>query len=217
VAGEGDEKFLSFGQDVPDEIKNLVNFSSLNLQGQFDSPFLLALSGGEVARYLNKVVHLDVIDKSLYSIGSTLRKEQADIEQAYKWKDEVEEKIKRLCWLDEVEGCLVKLEMVDNVLKCKEQNLFELETTIDNIKWLDEEIEKISELTEHEKKVDKLIIHSQMIKSNSNKIKKLSGMISNVNAIEESMERLAHKIKLWQRQFNKLMPDICPLCGGEVK
>jgi len=213
VAGEGDEKFLSFGQDVPDEIKNLVNFSSLNLQGQFDSPFLLALSGGEVARYLNSIVRLDVIDKSLYNIGSTLRKEKSDIEQAHNWLDTTKEKLEEFNWVDEAERCLVKLESTKDSLKYKKNKSFKLEFIINKISSLDKEIEQISKLTQHEDAVNKLITRSEKSKTDSNKVEKLSGMISNVNAIEESMERLAHKIKLWQRQFNKLMPDICPLCG----
>ncbi len=213
VAGEGDEKFLSFGQDVPDEIKNLVNFSSLNLQGQFDSPFLLAMSGGEVARYLNKIVYLDTIDTSLSNIGKTLRKEKTDISYAHTSLNEAIEKEKEFSWIDKVEGCLVKLEIADNVLKCKEQKMLELEAIINDIEWLDEETEKISKLTQHEDAVNKLITHSERSKTNSNKVEKLGEMVSNVSLVEESIERLTHKIKLWQRQFNKFMPDICPLCG----
>ena len=213
VAGEGDEKFLSFGQDVPDEIKNLVNFSSLNLQGQFDSPFLLAMSGGEVARYLNKIVYLDTIDTSLSNIGKTLRKEKTDISYAHTSLNEAIEKEKEFSWIDKVEGCLVKLEIADNVLKCKEQKMSMLEAIINDIEWLDEETEKISKLTQHEDAVNKLITHSERSKTNSNKVEKLGEMVSNVSLVEESIERLTHKIKLWQRQFNKFMPDICPLCG----
>jgi exonuclease SbcC len=54
--------FRSFNQDVPEEIKNLLNISPLSLQSQFSSPFLLSMSSGEVAKYLNKIVHLDKID-----------------------------------------------------------------------------------------------------------------------------------------------------------
>jgi DNA repair exonuclease SbcCD ATPase subunit len=91
--------------------------------------------------------------------------------------------------------------------------MLELEAIINDIEWLDEETEKISKLTQHEDAVNKLITHSERSKTNSNKVEKLGEMVSNVSLVEESIERLTHKIKLWQRQFNKFMPDICPLCG----
>ena len=56
------EEFKAFGTDVPEEVTKVLNFSSLNFQNQMDAPFLLSSGAGEVVRYLNQVVDLDVID-----------------------------------------------------------------------------------------------------------------------------------------------------------
>ena len=43
-------EFKAIGTDVPEEIRQVINMNSINIQKQFDSPFLLADTPGEVAR-----------------------------------------------------------------------------------------------------------------------------------------------------------------------
>ncbi len=64
-----DTCFKAFGNNPPSEIIDYVNMDSVNWQGQLDAPFLLSNSAGEVARYLNKTVDLEVIDESLSNIN----------------------------------------------------------------------------------------------------------------------------------------------------
>jgi len=61
---DGDE-LSGFGQGVPQAVTDALNLGELNISGQHDRPFLLFDTPGEVARTLNRVVHLDAIDKAL--------------------------------------------------------------------------------------------------------------------------------------------------------
>jgi len=54
----------------------LVRVDDINFQGQHDSPFWFAESAGEVARHLNRIVNLDVIDRVLADIAA--KKREAD-------------------------------------------------------------------------------------------------------------------------------------------
>tara|TARA_Y100000310_G_scaffold345185_1_gene462479 strand:+ start:20474 stop:21376 length:903 start_codon:yes stop_codon:yes gene_type:complete len=208
------EIFKSFGQDVPDEIKQLINFSPLNMQGQLESPFLLAMSGGEVARYLNKIVHLDVIDKSLFNIGRVLNKERQDCAYTCKDLEEVKEKIKEYVWIDEAEGCLVKLETFANTLECQKNRNFELQITINKIIGLEEDIEEVSKLTQYEDELNKLIKHQELIKTNENRVGRLNVIITNIEImIDKKLNILKENLEEWQEEFEAIMPDICPLCG----
>jgi exonuclease SbcC len=207
-------RFASFGQDVPDKIKKLINFSPLNMQGQLESPFLLAMSGGEVARYLNKIVHLDVIDKSLFNIGRVLNKERQDCAYTCKDLEEVKEKIKEYVWIDEAEGCLVKLETFANTLECQKNRNFELQITINKIIGLEEDIEEVSKLTQYEDELNKLIKHQELIKTNENRVGRLNVIITNIEImIDKKLNILKENLEEWQEEFEAIMPDICPLCG----
>lgn len=206
-------QYKSFGQDVPEEIKQLLNFSPLNFQWQFDSPFLLAMSGGEVARYLNKIVHLDKIDLSLSNIGKTLRKEQTDLKYAEESLVEVEEKAKTFDWIDEAEGCLVKLEQFQSVIANKKDRVRGLGLVIQKIEACDKDIEEISQLTQHEDEVDKLIKCGELIKTNLNRAGRLNGIIGNIELIEEKIKEIEISLDEDEIEFEDLMPMTCPLCG----
>jgi len=69
-----DGKLLeAFGTDVPEEITRLLAVGPENFQGQHDPPFWFCLTGGEVAKQLNKVVDLELIDVSMAKITSEIR------------------------------------------------------------------------------------------------------------------------------------------------
>ena len=74
------EMFRAFKQEVPAEIQQALNLTEINIQAQMDAPFLLSCGSGEVAQTLNKVVHLDIIDRSL----SDIRKKKLDADKEYK-------------------------------------------------------------------------------------------------------------------------------------
>lgn len=66
------EEFLA-GTEVPETAATVMDVSDINLQQQGDRPFLLDLPAPEVARYLNAIANLSVIDESHTRIHSKLR------------------------------------------------------------------------------------------------------------------------------------------------
>jgi len=67
------KEFKAFGNDVPDEIRQLLNLSHVNWQGQHEAPFWFCETAGEVSRQLNSIINLEVIDRTLASLASTLK------------------------------------------------------------------------------------------------------------------------------------------------
>lgn len=210
--GDAASTFRSFGQDVPEEIKQVLNFSPLNMSRQFDSPFLLDMSGGEVARYLNKIVHLDVIDKSLSNISKTLSKEKTDL----KYKEEellsAEEKAKEFSWIDEAEGCLEKLEAFERTLISKKKDLNKLAALCLSIEKINENIDKLNPILKHEEEVNELISKQKKIRKLHNTRFTLENIIDNLRQINNSIIDIDGGVKGWQKDFDKLMPNVCPLC-----
>lgn len=67
------QELKAFGNDVPPEVLKLLNLSSVNFQGQHDSPFWFSETAGEVSRQLNQIVDLGVIDSTLAYLDKELR------------------------------------------------------------------------------------------------------------------------------------------------
>ena len=100
--------------DVPAEVEQVLCLSDTNIQKQLDEPFLLSKSSGEVAKYFNKVVRLDVIDRVLTNAETTRRKTQNDIKNVQAQIKDCEDKLQAFEWLDDAEILIEKHERVSN-------------------------------------------------------------------------------------------------------
>jgi len=76
------EEMSGFGQGVPQAVTDALKLGELNIAGQHDRPFLLFDTPGEVARILNRVVKLDVIDRTLANHASIKRKNDQELKAA---------------------------------------------------------------------------------------------------------------------------------------
>lgn len=206
-------EFKSFGQDVPKDIKELVNFSPLNMAGQFDSPFLLSVSGGEVAKYLNKIVQLDKIDLSLTNINRVLRQEQTELRYKEKELREVEEKLGEFHWIQEAEGQLVALEAAQSKMSDKKGKANELSDLLKVLKEYDAKLDVVWETSQHKEVVDKLIREQEEVIARRQAANRLNELIENILIKEGQIRTIEKNLSSWEYEFKSRMPDICPLCG----
>ena len=96
------EIFKAMRADVPEEVKTATRMDDLNIQTQFSSQqhFLLSMSGGEVARYLNSVVSLDIIDTTLKKVNSIAVRAAATAKEEKARAFALAEELESLSWLD---------------------------------------------------------------------------------------------------------------------
>ena len=106
-----DKEFRAFGNGPPPQpVLDFLNLSDVNFQAQSDPSFLISNSSGEVARYLNRAVHLDVIDQALGNIGGTLRKEKEDLKRERGSLEDDRAKLADYDWLEEADKRTTLLE-----------------------------------------------------------------------------------------------------------
>jgi len=262
---DGEEQQLkAFGQRVPDEISKILNLSDINFQSQLSGPFLLSQSPGDTAKYLNKVVDLDIIDIALANINKRLRQEDNDFKYAQSEAERLEAAAKEFDWLDEAEGCLSKLEAAESVLLIEKKKKAILHETITYLKNIGSRIKSQDVILKHDKKVHQLLELNNEIEDLAKKADNLHHLIvsieniekelaqtipllkaekeiekalvlnENIDSLHEQMQQLyllkerirdntasvkaeEMNINELQQQYDKLMPQICPLCGNEVK
>lgn len=122
------ELFQGFGQDIPKPVVDALNLASINLQQQFDQPFLLFDSPGAVARYLNQVVHLEKIDIALANITSLKRQNDQDIRSQKSRIGELEQLEATFPDLEAAEEFITELEVQQKDRDQKKQKLDWLST-----------------------------------------------------------------------------------------
>ena len=199
------EPFRSFGRgNVPEIISQHLNISPVNIAFQLDGPFLLGKSPAEVARYYNSLVNLEVIDKAISNIASTLRKEKGDLKVEQALVEKKAEELKKYDWLKNAEEELTKLEKLNNYLKHLNTEWSALAGWIKQLKELQELDAKLSEITKHKKAVDTLVIKNEEILSLTKDYNELHNLIDTLHSFKKKNERLKEIIQ-HKGRVNKLI------------
>ena len=198
----GNQTFKAFGTNVPDEIQKALNISDINFQFQLDDPFLFGQTPGNIARKLNEVVDLAIIDKALFAINQRYRKESGDLANSQDKQKELSAELKEYDWLPKAEGCLVKLEAQSNQLGALKVNRGSLKTLIDEVEIIEESLKKEEETGAlwFETQVNDLIKLDKEIDLN---IK----MSNDLEDLVEEIETLKKDIKN-KSKFTKAEPEI---------
>lgn len=107
------EYLEAIGQDVPDEVNKLFNLDSVNIQKQMDAPFLLSESAGEVARFFNQIIRLDLIDRVLSKAESKKREMNKDKIKFESELGNVTKEILNYDWIEEAEILANKISKIE--------------------------------------------------------------------------------------------------------
>jgi len=54
--------YRKFGKTLPEEVEGVLKMSSINIQSQLDSPFLITSSGSEIAKTINRITKAEKVD-----------------------------------------------------------------------------------------------------------------------------------------------------------
>lgn len=113
----GVQTFKAFKNNVPDEIAKLLNVTDLNFQNQDDPRFWLSLSPGELSKELNKLIQLDVIDRSIGYLAKHARQTQAERSVAHDRLVQAKTERDRLADAPTMNGELTAINALENRLK----------------------------------------------------------------------------------------------------
>jgi exonuclease SbcC len=212
----GEEQYKAFGQDVPERISQALKFSPINTQFQMDAPFLLSLSPGEVAKQLNAVARLDVIDRALSSLTGMVRKAEGAAKGARDQCVRYALELRSFEHLDEHDAQLKSIEARHNKLTRMIEDRTLLIDIIHNLSSCDKALASLPEdvpdrtLVQLEKKIEALWAKKE-------RIKELEQTITDHEKLMEELDNTKYRLKQHQATFNKLMPEVCPLCEQPIK
>lgn len=219
------EKYEALKFDVPEEVKRILNFSDVNIQKQFDRPFLLDDSAGEVAKFFNEIIKIDDIDKMLALVEKKKRKTKSDLKYKKEEQVKIENDLNNLNWIKDVEVLLKKAERIENRIKEDEDKYNNLNDLISDYKETEKriididfdkinskinEVEKIESVIKEDEKqysvLSELVNEYYSIKDRMsiyNMIEDVHGKIEEVNVIENKLGEINNKHNL----LKKLVDD----------
>jgi DNA repair exonuclease SbcCD ATPase subunit len=187
-----DEKYEAMGKGkVPEEISKLLNFTELNIQTQMEAPFLLSSSPGEVARYLNKIVHLDKIDTCLSNLESKKRGFKRELEYKTKEQEKLESDLEYYNRLDSFEKDIKRLEKLEANFRDKKKQYTDLYLLMSNIVEIEKSKIKHNNIIKLEKEIDSLLAIYKDIKEKKKQHDNLCLLTDSM--IEINQEQVKHK------------------------
>ena len=113
----GKKDFRSFKNDVPKDIADVLNIGELNFQSQHAPHFWFSLTSGEVARELNKIINLEIIDVASSRIASKVRETKATITVIENRLSNLQQQKEQLRWVKSLDKVLQRVEKLEKRTK----------------------------------------------------------------------------------------------------
>jgi len=145
-SNKGSFDFEAVRSDVPAEITEFLDLSEFNLQTQHDPYFLLNDSPGEVAKKLNYLVGLDVIDTIFKNLNSKILFTKRKIESTSSDAADISKKIEELSWIDDADRKLTNIENEDEKIKNDRKKLEEIKELINRYSLIQKDLDAIQPL-----------------------------------------------------------------------
>lgn len=211
------EKYQAFGQSVPDDVSKLFNLSEVNIHQQLDSPFLLQKTSGEVSRYFNSIVDLDVIDRSQINIQNVIKEDERELARTRGDVKKLKESLKEYHWVTDAEDDLRKLELLQRSISKVEKQTDDISYLLTEISNVRRKKKKLTKLLRSKNDVDRLVKLHKEIEEQEETYLEILKIIKKVENVENSIRIKTKQKKKLERTLKRLMPSICPLCKQAIK
>lgn len=180
------------GKDVPEEIKEALQITGINLQYQMDAPFLLSESPGEIARFLNQTVNLDVIHSSMKKVESIKRNASQRAEAAERSKEKFQKALEGVSGsIKALEPLITEGEEIETKIAGTKNFVSGLEKLTSSIEFNDDKISEAPNYDQAEKLLIKLSASAEVVKRLEEGQEGLQTLVSQLERNERDSKKLS--------------------------
>lgn len=124
------KEYTALKGGVPDEVNAILNISEVSVQEQFDAPFLLSMTPGEAAQFLNKLAKLEDVSGILAAAKKKAMDDNSAAEKAAVALQEAEEAEKKFDWLEEAQSLADRCECLEKDINGTRTEISSMEDTV---------------------------------------------------------------------------------------
>ena len=212
------DKLKAIRTDVPAEVVGLLNFSDHNIQPQHNPYFLLADSPGEVARHLNDVCGLEIIDQCLGIANRLINQNSQDIKATERNIQQTQADLLAYDDLEAREKDVGRLERKQGHLVDTQARIRTLTGLLNTRKGLIEDIAAVDSLLEAESEVDALMAKIEEQKALQARITRLQDLLDERTRLDTEVRRKEASLGELETSLHSLMDGlgVCPLCNQKI-
>jgi chromosome segregation ATPase len=185
---DNDKPLKAIGNNVPDNIKQLFNMDSINIHRQHSKHFLLGETSGDVGKFINGIVNLDVLSESPKYAESEVKSARKKVRYA---KDNItitEKELKNYKWVDDFEVKLSRIEKRQQILDVKIQERDNLEQAISIYDEFKSGLEQYTYVDDLVSRVNKLLVFRSDIVKLTPEIELLQNAIGEAESLQEELD-----------------------------
>lgn len=213
----GDYKLGAVGSAVPGEVVEELRLSEVNFQMQHDPPFWLSLSSGLLAKAINSLVDLTVIDKSQTYITGLLRVAKTNLEHSATRVEVLTSVLDESEWVDLAGDAFKDIEMTTKRVKQRTQKRRFLVDLMSDVKRAKEKEFALCAVLEGVSGRIKVLDTAQ---EDLDALKSSRTTLSfRVSAIEHMMAEVDQRSKRsleLHAEFETHRGEECPICGNTL-
>ena len=206
----GGEEYRAFGAGVPEPVAALLNVSELNFQGQHDAAFFFSLPPGEVAKRLNAVVDLELIDVTLANVASEVRRARSAEDLTSSRLEDCTRKRDELTWVKDADADLKVLEGIRADIAAKSARIEAVELIVTEARDLARDSREASEMMRDALAALKKVEAAVALRE---RLKRVGGSVDEIRRLRVERCRLEKEKVEAETTLSEALEEECPLCG----
>ena len=199
---------------VPEGIAGVLNVGPENFAGQHDPPYWLSDSPGQVAKELNRIVSLDLIDSTLGNLAASLRKAKTVVEVTQDRLAEAEQQQAELAWVTDANEQLCSIEQLEQDIEEKRSRIAKIDAILAEVREVEEGRRNAAAgvLAALE-----AISVGERIVAGREQLRCLQEMLDRITAAETDVQVARRAVRESAADLERMARGRCPTCGNVLK
>lgn len=187
------KSFVALRTDVPNEVSQITKMTDVNIQSQHpnDQYFLLTKKPGQVAKELNKVSGLEIMDKAMSDINSQVREANSELKIYQKEIETTKSYLEETSWAEKA------IKEKEKLIQEK-QTIYKLQEQIDDLELIITKIQKIDTLLQKSKNIPKALKTLQELETQKQEISDIAKKKETIENSLNAIKKIDLKLKAYQ-------------------
>ena len=200
--------------EVPEKVEDALRLTDLNFQLQHDAPLWLSDGAAQVARELNKIVDLDLIDNVQKRINQNGRKLASDVSACTERIDKAQHRLDETTWVADADRDFKVIEARDKEITRMVAMERQLDELIEQVEHHDAKVMALKDAEYAFYDIEKIEDVSDKIIDLGRNARGLAELGKRIQAREVASAALLEELQPLQDQLDSIAS--CPTCGQPV-
>jgi DNA repair protein SbcC/Rad50 len=207
------------GRELPDLIKEAININEINFQNQFDGPFLISSSPGQIAKEINKITNLEEVNKWNSNLTTQINSTNAQVKVLEQERKTVKKQLKKQKYLNAAKKKFNAYKKINKQITDLDKRADDIDALLDKLEEAQGKasiIENKIELKEkHIKKIENIQIKIDKLNDQISSLLEDIDYISKVIELMEKKEKTLKQISIKRKKYITYLKKqkTCPTCG----